>query len=129
MGRSLPVNSPPPGRLTADDVRAIRRLVAEERVTIKDLAAAYGLSRRSIENAVHGHTWKSVPGAVPVQRNATWLRGEKSPLSKLRSAQVRGIRRLRKEEGWSYAAIAHRFDVSVSTISAIMNGRLWTHLT
>ena len=51
----------PRARLTADDVRAIRRETRKAGTSRSALAARYGVSIAQISRVVHGSRWKHVP--------------------------------------------------------------------
>lgn len=53
--------------------------------------------------------------------------GSSNGMHKLTETEVLSIRRLRSA-GWSHSAIAERFGVSRSCISAILSGKRWAHL-
>lgn len=47
-------------KLTADDVRAIRKRYSEGGVSYKDLAIVYGVQRTSIYDCIKFRSWKHV---------------------------------------------------------------------
>lgn len=98
------------------------------RATPATIAENLGVGVRSVQDAVYGNTWSHLPGAVQPPPQASWLEGEGSPLAKLTEDEVREIRRLRAKRGHTYAGLAEQFGVSVSTIAAICQGRVWKHL-
>lgn len=56
-----PVEKPNPTRkLTADDVRQIRRLRSEKGQTLRVIAARYGVSMCAVSKACRGDTWAHV---------------------------------------------------------------------
>jgi hypothetical protein len=73
--------------------------------------------------------WASRPDAVRHQRAiGALLRGEAHPNAKLSEQDVRSIRAA-FASGAEPAALATKFDVSTSTIAAILSGRRWSHVT
>lgn len=58
----------------------------------------------------------------------TQHRGEQHPLARLTESSVREIRTL-VNGGLSHAKVAKRFSVSRPTVTAIMSGRIWSHVT
>lgn len=56
-------------------------------------------------------------------------RGERSGRAKLTETQVREIRRLHAEEGLGARRLARRFGVIPTTITPILTGHTWAHLT
>ena len=55
-------------------------------------------------------------------------RGEQHPRAKLTEDDVREIRRIRKEEGVTYAALSRQFNVPTSAIGAIVRRKNWAHV-
>lgn len=118
----------PPRRLTPEFVIQAREDVRAGRATPAELATRLNFGVRSVQDAVYGNTWSHLPGAVQPPPQASWLEGELSPLAKLTEAEVIEIRRLRETRGYTYAGLAERFDISVSTIASICQGKVWKHL-
>jgi hypothetical protein len=58
-------------------------------------------------------------------RNGRILRGERNPMSKLTSAQVEEMRRIRSETGNFYHEIAAMYGVSRMTVHRAINGGTW----
>lgn len=50
----------PNSKLTAEDIRNIRRTVAEGRATHRQIEAAYGISHGQVSRIVRRHTWRHV---------------------------------------------------------------------
>lgn len=61
------------------------------------------------------------------RRHGTHREGEKIPTSKLTASQVRQICKLAREV--SRVSLARKFGVAVGTISRIVNGHRWKHLS
>lgn len=47
-------------KLTADDVRKIRRLRLEHGISLQRIADEFGVSRSSVTNIISGYTWRTV---------------------------------------------------------------------
>ena len=56
------------------------------------------------------------------------FRGEKHPQAKLTDIDIHHIFAMRKQ-GATYVSIANQFKISSKTISNILNGHTWTHIT
>jgi hypothetical protein len=59
-GRHAHGEAHPGAKLTTETVQAIRTAYAAGGVTMKQLAAHYGVAASQIHNAIHGLTWKEV---------------------------------------------------------------------
>lgn len=55
-------------------------------------------------------------------------RGEQHALAKLLAPEVRAIRKLYAAGGVSQPELAHQFEISRPTVSAIVNRRIWKHV-
>jgi len=67
-------------------------------------------------------------GRSMAQRSPHKIRGERNGAAKLTESQVRGIR-VAFSAGETMASIARRHSVSDATISLIMRGRRWRHVS
>ena len=68
------------------------------------------------------------PGPRSPEQVARWLRGEKSPRSKVTETDVRQIRAL-YAKGRSFSDIAARFGISSTTVGHIVHRRTWRHVS
>jgi hypothetical protein len=59
---------------------------------------------------------------------ACWYVGEENPHAKLTEDQVREIRRLYAEGGWSYRRLAPMFGVNWSAIRQVVKRHTWKHI-
>ena len=81
------------------------------------------------DNRPENLSWKTSKENWDDQRlHGTAPEGEKSPLAKLRAADVLEIVRLRNE-GVAYRMITARFGITASGVSNIMHGKCWRSLT
>jgi len=55
--------------------------------------------------------------------------GEDNPASKLDKRQVRRIRHLRKECGFTLSRLAELYDVSIATIHRVIDGTTWSNVS
>lgn len=107
-----PLPRPVPGprtrpKLDEEAVREMRRLYVEETRSLSELAAQFGVNDSTVSSAVHGYTWRDVPGAVPVGRAGL------DPV--LDEEEVAEARRLR-DEGLSFRSIGISLRVSGGTV-------------
>jgi hypothetical protein len=81
-----------------------------------------------LDNRLSNLVW-GTPTANQADRltHGTDNRGDKSPLAKLTSDNVRAIRRSFKD-GESCASLARKFGVALTTVHAVKSGQNWSHL-
>lgn len=101
-------------KLTEAKVTELRWLYRNTKITIKALAAQFGLSKGCVEKAIRGEGWSHVE-SVPA-----FKMGERQ--AKHPPERVEEIRRLRAE-GMAVKAIAAHFGMSVFTINDIIYHR------
>lgn len=133
-GRMNPIHGEqhPRSVLTEQIVLQARKMAAEG-VSLHEIADLLGFRRNAISAAVTGETWKYLPGALGLPAIAKKtptprpLRGSRHPNSILGEDEARQIiNKLAK--GSRGVDLAKEFNISVSTVSAINKGRLWSHL-
>jgi hypothetical protein len=104
-------------KTTNEDVVEMRRLYAETKIPIPEIAAQFRLSEHTAEKAIRGETWKHLPRVeIRHKRNA-----------KLAPETVQEIRRLRTS-GITCNALAAQFHLSIFTINDIVYRRTWRDL-
>jgi DNA-binding CsgD family transcriptional regulator len=107
-------------KLTESQVEEIRDLLAEGKLTTRQIADKFGVFSSTISMINKGERWNHVEGIGdkinPKRTNA-----------KLQKAQVKQIKKL-LAEGMSTAKIGELFGVGKSTITAINQNRSWTHI-
>lgn len=120
---------------TPEQVMEIRRLYATGEWTYKRLAEKYGCCISNIAGICTGLSYISVTGGEPVEINGKRKLfqcghpGVEHPSHKLTEDQVLEIRKLYFTEGnLSLKKIAERYGVHESTVSAIINNRIWKNL-
>lgn len=107
-------------RITEDDVREIRRLVASG-VSYKELGQRYGLKTNVIGAVVYGKSWSHVTGGLlpPEELKGIIEANRRKNLSrsntKVTAAQIAKIRSL-CGEGLKLADIAARAETSIGTV-------------
>lgn len=90
-----------------------------------ELAEMYGVSKALISLILHGRIWTHLPRPdkyVPIPRK------KQTPAAWLTEEQVIEIRKMHKA-GWLQREIADRFEVSQTTISHIIRGDTWSHVS
>ena len=115
----------------AQVLEARRRYLDGERQAA--LAAEYGVSARTLADAINGATWAHVGDPADVvaakalaRSERGWRqRGELNVNAKLTHAAVTRIRRLYAAGGASQAALARQFGVSRATVQRVVAGRGW----
>lgn len=118
-------------KLTDEKVRQVRAL-HEAGHSYRQLGAAFGVTKATIQAIAEGRTWQHVTGSpasldVIVPRKRI-LRGSEAGSSKLAAAQVLSIR-ARLAAGELGKAVAAELNLSASQISAIKLRKAWAHLS
>ncbi len=109
-------------RLSKADVSRIKSLYEQRICTQQELASMYGLHKSSISLLVRGKTYAH---SQTVRRVA---RGELQGLAKVTERQVKRLRRMYQTGHYSQQALAERFNLKQTTVSAIVRGFTWKHL-
>lgn len=111
--------------LTENDIREIRRLGIEDKLTKTEIAKKFDVSRNTITDVILKKTWKHVdPDWESPERK---IRGQTHQNAKLSEYQVRKIRKL-SEQGESQRSLSKIFGVSRGTIDSLLAGKTWTHV-
>lgn len=98
-----------------------------EYITLIELSEKTGIPYSLIrERYNRGNNLEEIltKGSLP---KGTKSKGEKRPNSKLKECDVLEMRKLSKE-GVSYRELGERYNVSKSTVSAIINRKMWKHI-
>lgn len=96
--------------------------------TQEEIADLYGVSGTTIHAIIAGRNWKHVPRPRLRQPPRVHVWGSKHPNSKLTDDKVREIRRLHAAGGYTFAALARRYGVSLSLVSKIVKRKTWRHV-
>lgn len=104
-------------KLTAEQVKEIRRLREEERLTLMVLAERFSVNHTMIGFIVRGEVWLE-----PGQKRSPVVRRKKSELS---LEKAREIRRLYAAGNVMQTAIARQFGVGKHVINSIIHNRTW----
>ena len=116
-------------KLTADQVREIRRSYAAGGITQRELAAEYGVSIQAIGHIIKHLTWAHLDAPDTDEAAVNNMpRGEAHPASKLTADQVREIRRSYTAGGITYRELAAEYGVSEITVRLIVKHRAWAHV-
>jgi DNA invertase Pin-like site-specific DNA recombinase len=108
-------------KLTKSAVRAIRRLYLDG-LSQYEIAARFSISQSNVSLIVTGQCWSHVP------REFLALRPAKKTDQKLDPDKVRQIRR-RYADGETQTAIARDYGVRSTTISELIRGNIWAHVS
>lgn len=112
--------------ITESDVVAIRTRYCESVVTMKVLAAEYGITQANVSHIVTGRTWSDVGGPISHRRDrdtTNYAIANRAAVSKLTDTQVRTIRERYAAGGTTHGRLADEFGVGLSTIQHICQGR------
>jgi DNA-binding NarL/FixJ family response regulator len=112
-------------RLTREKVVQMRLLRAQG-WPYRQLAVSFGVCEASVRAVVTGKAWSHVDG--PLTPLSGPAQGEENKSARLTAAQVRDVVLLRAQ-GWTQEAIAHKLGTKQSTISNILCGKTWRHVT
>jgi DNA invertase Pin-like site-specific DNA recombinase len=122
-----------PYRLSAEDVVAVRRLVAD-RETPGAVARRFGVSESTVREVALRRHHASVPEEPGVDRDAAVAAYREAAArrkasatpgnAKLDRGKVREVRGL-LADGVPGVEVARRFGVSKATVSKVRNGRAW----
>lgn len=112
-------------RLTRAKVVQMRLLRAQG-WPYRQLAVSFGVCEASVRAVVTGKAWSHVDGPLTPLRGPA--QGEENKSARLTAAQVRDVVLLRAQ-GWTQEAIAQKFGTKQSTISNILCGKTWRHVT
>ena len=113
-------------KLTDQQVTVLRESYRTSPQTHERLAQMFGVTRKAISEALHGHTWAHVPGR-PLTVVPLMPRGQEHSGAKLTESQVREIRQ-RRANGEQGKDLAPVFGVSDSTICSVTMGKSWKHV-
>lgn len=110
-------------KITFEQAKEIVRRYHEGE-TGRALGDEFGLTYMAINSIVLGRSWKGASADYAGAKNLK-RRGER--LSKLTHEDVREIRK-KIAKGESQGAVASKYDIDRSTVSAIITGRRWRHV-
>lgn len=104
-------------KLEAADVLEMRRMYAETKIPLAEIASQFGVGYGTAEKAIRGATWKHLGPIQKVTKRA----------AKLAPDTVIEIRKLRAS-GTSVAGLATQFGLSYHTVIDIVHRRTWKDL-
>lgn len=111
-------------KLMEQDVVTIRQM-ADNGIALKIIASIYSLDGSTISGIVHGKYWSHVEG--PLQESLK-IRGDRHNLAKLTSENIPTIYTMHKA-GITQKVIASFFGVTQATISCVLRGVTWSHIS
>lgn len=125
VGEAFVGEANPRARITESDVSDLRRMRASVELSIPTEAKARGVDRETIASAVDGRKWSHIPG---VSDPVGYASGAKHYRAKLTDTSVRAIRE-EYASGAGVLALARKHGVSHGTISLVVSGKTWKHVT
>lgn len=117
----------PNAKLQESDVREMRSMFAGGDLCER-IAELFGVDPETAHDAIHGITWKHVPGAVEAERKSFPLLGSDIGTSKLTLESVIAIRDEYARGVTSQRELARRYNVATSSISRVIRGETWGHV-
>lgn len=116
-------------RLTSDQVSEIVRLYLTGNFTQHVLADQFRCSRENISRILRGTNWAHLGLTTAKVREIARHHRDTAKVGrgKLNEQAVRDIRAA-CNAGQSYASVAPRYGVNPETISAVMKGKIWSHV-
>lgn len=120
----------PSAKLTEDQVREIKRLLQETKLSQRAIGELFGVEKSIISLIYCGKNWAHVqvaPAADLLVRDVI-RKGEDHHAAKLNETKVREIKAL-CGQGVRYSLIAKQYGVSPSLISGIALGNRWAHVS
>lgn len=134
--KPFPMKGMPVGRYLA--AQLLRRDKTQERIYVhRAIAEAFfgpcpdGMQCRHLDGNPRNNAVENLAWGTPEENHAdkvahgTVSFGEKNPHSKLTADDVLRMRRIRRQSGISYAAIAGLFNVSTMTAFRAVTGKSW----
>lgn len=121
--RNQTTNSSKSGaKLNEVEVRQIRDLLTEGKLTLKQIGNMFGVSYQMIRLINNGEAWTHIEGI------GSKIRTRKTGNVKLNETQVMKIRDCLVEGRLTFNQIGEMFGVSHWTIRLIDKGKIWTHV-
>ena len=108
--------------LHEDQVVAIRDEYAQGTITAARLAKKYGIAETTITPILRHDSWCHLRGT---DYTTALRKNQVMSSAKLTKQQVRKIRKLHEQEGWTAAELATEFKVSRANMYHIVNYRTW----
>lgn len=116
-------------RLTDAQVAEIRTQYGGLAGEQSRLAEVYGVSQGLISQIVRGEIWTHLPLGKVQRSNARHLRGEVHLFATVTDTVVRRLREQYAVGGVTHDDLAKQYNISRTTVSRIIRGRIWKHVT
>jgi DNA-binding XRE family transcriptional regulator len=113
-------------KLTWERVREIREVYATSGLTLRKLAARYGVHATTLAHVLDGRTWVD-PGYLPPVRPRT-SQGVRHGQAKLTDQQVREIRNRYAAGEVTQRELATDYGISRETVGTIIRRKNWAHI-
>lgn len=101
-------------KLTEDDVRRIRQLLASNLLKNSEIALMFGVTKENISSIREGKTWTHIQDGLSIAK-----RNPRNFVSAEISARARQL----LADGYTQASISREMNLSTATISRILHGR------
>lgn len=118
----------PDGRHSGPTVKAHRFSLALAGIDVGDLLVRHSCDNPPCVNPAHLSVGTNADNSADMVSRDRHARGSRSGTSKLTESQVVGIRR-RAAAGELHRALAVDYGVSRTTITQIVNGKTWRHIS
>lgn len=105
--------------LSEKEVLEIRELYKSKNTTYKKLANNFNVSPGCIKSIILGLNWKEIGGKMDVYEDVRYT------ISKVSKEEVRDIRKLREQEGWSLKSLCDKYNMSKSGMYSIISYETW----
>ena len=111
-------------KLTAEQVKEIRKRYNRGDITQAELAEEYPVSQSGIASIINEDTWTHIDGPT-VQED---VRGGKGKGSKLTAEEVKEIRERYQSDEVTQQELAEEYPISLASINSILRGENWSHV-
>lgn len=117
-------------KLTDEQVIKIRVLYATRQASQYELSKLFGVSQQVISNITSGVSWADTGGPITKEpKGSRSKKGSRHHSSKLTEDQICEIRIAYRLRQVTQKSLAKSYGVSKSTISLIVRGKIWGHVS
>lgn len=118
-------------RLTEDNAKEIVRLYYNENLMQKEIAEKFNIVSSTVSAIVSGTTFANITGInkKDINNKCNHRIGIENGRAKLANNDVMEIIKLEQEKTFTQQELANKFNISKSTITNIVNGHRWQHIT
>lgn len=124
-------------QLTDNDVIEMRKLYAETKLNSVEIAKKYGISHSNAMGIIKGNLWnhvtdynvKDFENLKKRKYKEASLKGENRSSAKLTEDDVKQLRLLYRDMNITMKQLGEKFGVKDNTVSSILTGDKWGHIT